>query len=185
MQIIPQITYISVLTPIKSIKKRNAAFHQLDDQFKRLEIAWDALQLIVNGYISRHSYSYWDNKLFSLEDASSSAELFQKNLLNDDKIMGCKVCQRGLLMLSTIRMGNRIKPGTNETSCGSYKNIQGFSMTSMEKQENYYEGFSSAEYKNQHPYRYGTLEMKANILCNILVNGDFNEKDFTDYLKVD
>ena len=183
-KIIPLITYKSVLSRYKNIEKRNQAFWKLDVQSRRLEIAWDALQLVINRRMRASNGCYWDSPLTELFLTSRNAEELQLNFILPP-YDSCKVCQRGLLMVSRIRLGNRINPSTFITDAHSVMQGDadvdkgGFSIQSFRKMEKEYE---MNAYK--HPYPKNTDEKLANICCNILVNGDFNCKDRTNYLKV-
>lgn len=174
----PNIDYVSVLDGIKSISARNEAFDKLDDQSKRLEIAWDALKLTKRGIITASNGCYWGIKLGDVQFESSTSKDFQRRLNKTSNFKGCSVCARGAIMLSLIRLGNNIKPDIDYgVDNGSEQTVRGFSMQSMKNMENEYE---LSTYN--HPYRINTDEKLMNILCNVLVNGDFNTKDTTDYL---
>lgn len=173
----PNIDYVSVLDDIEDIKERNKAFDALDDQSKRLEIAWDALKLIDKRLISGSWGSYWSYDLRVLSHECRTSKQFQKELNKNSNIEGCSVCARGAVMLSLIRLGNNIKPTDQFAYDGNEGNIKGFSMKSMEQMESEYECS-----KFLHPYNTNTDEKLMNILCNVLVNGDFNPKDKTNYL---
>ena len=173
----PNIRFKSVLDPIKSISKRNKAFNELSDEGKRLEIAWDALKLVEAGRIKASYGYYWDDKLHDIAKSSDTSEEFQKKLNVQENIESCSVCARGSIMLSLIRLGNSVDPSDSWVSEGDDNNIKGFSMDSMYNMENGYE--NSRFY---HPYKCNTEEKLMNILCNVLINGDFNPKDKNDYL---
>ncbi len=176
-KITPNITFKSVLSKYTDIKQRNAHFDELDDQGKRLEIAWDALQLIINNPnitpAGQYGYRslYWSSELMDIRGD------LQKEL--NSHIPECRVCERGLIMLSTIRLGNNIGSDDSSRSMGAPTNLQGFSRFSMECMEREYERSMYFQ-----PYNSHTREKMANILCNVLVNGDFNTADKTDYLVV-
>lgn len=180
-KITPQINFKSYLQGIKDIEKRNKAFHKLTDEEKRLEIAWDSLLLIMEGSIRPAGFGknscYWDKKLFKATENLSSKEL-QKTLIERPKSQKCTVCERGITMLSTIRLGNSIDGFDNDRENGHEDNIQGFIKQDFYNMEKEYE---HSYYS--HPYKNNTLEKMANICCNVLVNGNFNTEDKTDYLK--
>lgn len=175
MTIIPNITYKSVLQPIKNIEKRNKAFHELSDEGKRLEIAWDLLQLVVGKKIGANRCGYWNNKLLRKRNSSKDSKELQEKLLYTNA--QCTVCQRGGIMLSTIRLGNKLGPDVSHISDGEKDILEGFDMVSMYMMEDEYEGGTYS-----HPYKIRTREKIANICCNILVNGDFNTLDTSNYL---
>ncbi len=177
MKIIPNIKYKSVLTGL-TIAQRNKAFDRLSDEGKRLEIAWDALQMVLNGFVKASEGCYWNNNLLKVEgDSKTLQKVF--NTKEFYKKEECEVCQRGLMMLSQVRLGNSID-STDLYRCeGSRTNIKGFDFYSFLDMEREYE----YSYFN-HPYFNNSQEKLANICCNVLVNGDFNKEDKTNYLTV-
>ena len=171
------ITYKSVLTEFTNIKERNVAFNNLDEQSQRLEIAWDALQLVLNKKVSAADGAYWGYNL-TTNTVNLNAKDTQNYLLNKLNRNNCSVCQRGLMMVSQIRLGNELcHDNDSRIISGSETNIKGFSLDDFEAMEQEYEG-----YVFEHPYDVRTEEKLANICCNVLVNGNFNTKDTTDYL---
>lgn len=167
-----KIKYKSKLYRFKNIDSRNKAFDSLSDEDKRREIAWDSLQLILSEKVSASLGEYWSNGLFSIEGDSKT---LQKILLNE--LPECRVCARGAMMLSQIRLGNSIDSSDGYREQGTDENIKGFSMNDFYNMESEYE---NCQYR--HPYNYNTDEKLANICCNIIVNGNFNTEDKTDYL---
>jgi hypothetical protein len=110
-------------------------------------------------------------------EVSSSSEELQSEML---KVKSCTVCERGLLTLAKIRIGNNVDPGLgidNISMGNKYSTREGFYFSSFKDMESEYE-----RSKYNHPYQHNTTEKMVNILCNILVNGDFNTMDKTDYL---
>lgn len=174
------ITYKSVLSKYKNIKERNKAFNNLDPQSQRLEIAWDALNLVLNQKLNASWGGYWSNRLFGMTRNLGSKEL-QEFVLEEENFKDCEVCQRGLLMISQIRLGNTLNSigySYSAYACGSEKSIKGFSLVDFIKIE--------AEYERncyETPFEVNTNQKLANICCNILVNGNFNPEDKTNYLK--
>jgi hypothetical protein len=175
MQIIPNITFKSVLQPIQNIEERNEYFNWLNDEGKRLEIAWDCLQLIVNNIVNGSYCQYWSNSLNTIKTKDSKE--FQEILNNE--LPKCYVCGRGGLMLSQIRLGNSICSDSFYRSDGNFDNIKGFDLSTFKLIEKEYE-----DIEFNHPYDKHTTEKLANIMCNILVNGNFNTQDKTNYLTV-
>jgi len=172
------ITYNSVLQPIKNVKARTEAFHKLSDEDKRREIAWDALQQVISGKFYGSAGSYWDPTLLTVVFGCDSPEEFQQNLIEFcSSESWCKVCARGAVMASTIILGNHISPKDPYFHKGNPSNVQGFNIDSMINMEKEYE---TSRY--DHPYTRNTTNKLANILCNVIVNGDFNTEDRTDYL---
>jgi hypothetical protein len=81
------------------------------------------------------------------------------------------------MMLSQIRLGNTISHRDEHRIEGSEDILKGFDMSSFEDMENEY------EYDDySHPYERRTTEKLQNICLNVIVNGDFNTEDYTDYL---
>lgn len=173
----PNIKFKSVLDGIKGIQKRNEYFDWLDDQGKRLETAWDSLKLVSRNVIHPSDGHYWDSILRTAVDGCEGSKQLQSALNNDKAIGGCSVCARGVIMLSIIRLGNSIAPSSDNISKGDESILKGFSLDSMKRMEREYE---NSYY--EHPYSTNTREKLMNILCNVLVNGDFNINDKTDYL---
>lgn len=171
------IEYKSVLTGIKNIKKRNEVFNNLDKQSQRMEIAWDCLNLLLSKTINASDGHYWSYDLKEIAYYSEDSKEFQKSLNDKNAIKGCKVCARGAMMLSQIRLGNEIDPEIYGYDRGTLDIIKGFSHEDFLDMENTYERGSDSL-----PYEPNTEENLANICCNILVNGDFNKRDKTDYL---
>jgi len=175
----PNITFKSLLQPIKDIKKRNEYFEYLSKEGKLLEIVWEALQMIVQEtiraygpYNSRH---YINTNVLNMMRKSESADKLQKNLLELDN---CTVCARGGIMIARIRVGNKLEPNNSCIEDGSKNNTSDFiEYYNLEEIEQEFE-FSTYE----HPYEPRTNEKLMNIYCNILVNGYFNTDDKTDYL---
>lgn len=190
MKIIPNIKYKSVLQGIKNIKERNKAFDALDEQSQRMEIAWDTLQLITSNKVEGSIGSYWDRGLLNLQgdirdevddgiiSEEKGSKEFQETLIK--KLPeSCKVCARGGVMLSLIRLGNKISPIEFHAPKGDRDIIRAFDMDSMYAMESEYE---RSNYN--HPYLHNSTEKLANIYCNVLVNGFFNTKDKSNYLIV-
>lgn len=164
----------SQLTSIKNIEKRNAAFEALSDEDKRKEIAWDALKLITMGIVSASYGHYWNNYLLSLEHTN-----LQKLLVDEKKLpKDCEVCVRGAIMLSQIRLGNCIGSDDEDRSNGDPANLKGFPYCSMKVLESEFEND-----KYGTPYGSNTTAKIANLMCNIIVNGNFDSNDHTDYLE--
>ena len=185
IKIVPQIKFKSVLSKYpntnEGIKERNEHFDSLSDEGKRLEIAWDGLQLVLNNQVFASHGSYWNLALTSIQLNSRSSSEFQKKLigLEEDKYF-CRVCQRGLMMLSQIRLGNKLDQNDREIDCGHPSNLRGFSILSMERMEWEYEDSYYA-----HPFSHNTEAKLANICCNVLINGDFNTRDKNEYIKIE
>jgi len=169
------IDYKSVLIGL-TIKAKNIAFNNLSPEIQRLEIAWDALNLVLSETLKPSNGCYWNYNLREIggDDKNLQKTLNAKSFYREND---CYVCQRGLMMVSQIRLGNSISSGDDTRESGSADNIKGFSIYSFIKMETEYEKCAYG-----HPYDSNTKEKMANICCNILVNGDFNTKDETDYL---
>jgi len=142
-----------------------------------LEIAWDALKLLEGKVISASFGCYWGIELGRIQRNSLSPKQFFKALNINKNIQGCQVCARGSIMLSTIRLGNTIDPDDYHADKGDRENVQGFDYADLINMEGEYEDSSFF-----HPYYYRSDEKLMNILCNVLINGNFNTLDDTDYL---
>lgn len=189
---VPNVTYKSVLTKYRNIKKRNEVFNNLDNETKRREIAFDALKLllaetivpaggIVNG--ERLLRSYMDITLCNMIDYSSTSSELQEKFTTLKPKQQCVVCARGGLMLSQIRLGNSLciseKIDKDDIIMGEIWTIKGFTKSTFQLIEDVY------EYSNI-PYHARTVESLMNIFCNIIINGDYiyvNTIDRVDYLK--
>jgi hypothetical protein len=171
------IEYKSKFSRIKNIEKRNKAFNNLSDEDKRKEIAWDALQLVLNDTVKPANGYYWSPNIYNIRLSLNIGDSkgLQEALLN---VPECSVCARGAVMLSQIRLGNELAPEIAHIDRGGSYILKGFSIYSMEEMEREYE---HSDY--YHPYICNTKEKLVNILCNVIANGDFNNEDNTDYIK--
>lgn len=177
----PNITYKSLLSGVRGINKRNEMYNSLTNQQKRREIAWDVIVLLQKGMIEGSDGSYWDNNLEDLyETSKNSKEVFRRfNKLEHT----CEVCARGAIMLSTIRLGNTYGPEEYGSAyCVHDGTIDGRSLTcfSVESLRNMELEYEFNQFK--HPYFANTDNKLMNIMCNIVVNGDFNTSDKTNYV---
>ena len=177
----PNITYKSLLSGIRGINKRNEVYKSLTEEQQRKEIAWDVIMLLQKGMIEASDGCYWDNDLEDLyETSEDSKEVFRRfNKLEHT----CEVCARGAIMLSTIRLGNTYGPEEYENAYCVHDGVMDgrsltcFSVASLRNMELEYE---YNEFKHS-PFN-NTDEKLMNIMCNIIVNGDFNTSDKTDYV---
>lgn len=197
-----KIKYKSVLSRIKNIEKRNIAFDALSDEDKRKEVAWDALQLILNdnikGSLITDKFRYWSSNLTDIDGVDSKD--FQLKLVKKLPER-CNVCARGAVMLSCIRLGNSIDAGsysrTNGLDSMDKSIAKGFSTESLLLMERVYENSPIGDYEHL-PYVKGSdltcnsikvreqrTKLLANILCNVIVNGYFNIDDCGNYLILD
>jgi hypothetical protein len=179
-------------TQLKGItSKKNTLYQTLTPRNKRREIALDALNLIIKdrirpagGHHKGETFrnGYWVNwELNNLAIKSLNPKNFQKNLL-ENLPQTCEVCERGMLMISKIRIGNTISPTDVGTSDGSKGAAKPFTQEELEDMENIYEG-NCFEY--DYPYKSNTLRNMANNLCVIIDKGKFTKEDArTDYLKL-
>ncbi len=176
--------YKSVLSHIKDIKERNRVFDSLDDKTKRREVCWDALQLVLNDSVRAAAGIYWSG---SIEHIDGDSKELQEEL--NYNLPHCRVCARGAVMLSTIRLGNSIDASSYGKNNGINRYgdsiAKGFSTTTLLKMENIYENWITDESED---FKRPDLEerselMLANVLCNVIVNGDYNTEDDTIYVK--
>lgn len=185
------IPYKSVLTGMK-LEERNVAFNALDRETQRKEIALDALNLVLSKQVHAAEGAYWGHQLHCINEPDS--KLFQDILVN--KLPECDVCQRGLFMLSQIRLGNELCSDTEDVCEGNSNNVKGFDMGDFYGMESEYEGETESgddEYLNDDnnpsedeslPYNRHSWQKLANICCNVLSNGNFDAEDKTDFLKL-
>lgn len=173
------IIYTSLLVNYIAIEQHNEIFNNLPDIDKRREIAWDALQLVLGGFIEAAHCEYWSRPLKQFKGDSKALQLkFNNNEFL--KFNDCRCCQRGLMMLSQIRLGNSIDGDDSERDSGEFHvkvNVKGFGRKSFLNMEKDYEDNSFLT-----PYGRRTNEKLANICCNVIVNGDYNSEDKNDYL---
>lgn len=173
---IERIPFRSELVKYRNIETRNGIFNKLKNEAKRKEIAYDALKLILNEQIQASWGCYWDDRLCNIKNSCTNSKELQKGLVNLPT--GCEVCQRGLMMVSQIRLGNDVDPDGGNVSNGDENNIKGFSIYKFNEMEGEYE-----HNRYYHPYDQNTNQKLANICCNVIANGNFNRFDKTDYLK--
>ena len=184
----------SKLVDIIDIEERNKAFHKLSKPDQRREIAYDQFNLLFSRPSYRGSRSrYWTDRLH-LKCRSREAKDLQEILLKESTFNGCSVCARGAVMVSQIRLGNKLSTNryaVNAISCGIVSDRQSyweptkvqslstaFTIDMMETMENEYE-YSTYET----PYKNNTKKKLMNIMLNIIANGVFKTTDRTDYLK--
>lgn len=171
--LIKRIPFNSVLVNIEDIEKRNEAFHGLPNESKRQEIMYDLLSIIFAEKVTGSDGCFWSNELMEIY-AIDSLE-FQKILLN--QLPTCQVCVRGGAMLSQIRLGNKIGSDEIFRDEGRKDIIEGFDYVDFSIMEEEYENKECG-----HPYESNSTEKLANIACNVINNGNFDTRDYTDYL---
>lgn len=111
--------------------------------------------------------SYWISRYGK---NTTTPKEFQECLLDIKK---CTVCARGGIMISTIRLGNTLDPTDRWIAKGTKSNQKHFSIEKMKLMETMYENTNI-------PFRRNSIESLANIMCNIIANGDykFNTVDY-------
>jgi len=186
-----KVPYKSVLSRYTNIKNRNKAFHKLDDETMRKEIAYDALILTLRGEISASQGYYWGTKLSAIirDNRQKDAEEFQKCLLNLPQ--DCEVCARGAMMVSQIRLGNQLTADENYIDKGNDDIVKGFTMTNFYDMENCYEldkssvflGVLSESTQWLDSRQRKRLYRLVNICLNVLTNGNFDEDSAIDYIQ--
>lgn len=181
-----QIPFQSKIQPIKNIAERNLAFQQLSDDEKRREIAYDLLVLVLMNDVRPAWSAYWEGYFLSTARECNTAKELQDHLNKLGVNRGvnkyeCIVCARGGMMLSQIRLGNRVSPTHSELTSGSKDIVDGFSMESFCNMETIYEGYASAD-TDEHPFSMNTHARLVNICLNVIVNGDFHIEDHTNYV---
>lgn len=181
------IPYTSILIGINDIETRNKAFNALDKETQRKEIALDSLQLVLTSQVSANDGGYWDGSLYAIKEPNS--KLYQQILIN--KLPKCEVCQRGLMMLSQIRLGNELASNDISVYCGNDDNIKGFSIDDFQNMEAEFEGDTQNHYDDEGfridqslPYEQHSWQKLANICCNVIANGNFVIDDENDYLQI-
>jgi hypothetical protein len=170
------IPYTSKIQHIKDLKERNRAFDALSASNKRREIAYDAALLVMQGHVDTSYGFYWDRNFSNkVEHLKSASEL--QEFLNHPKNLQCAVCQRGLLMISQIRLGNKLEPTRYNLACGEPGILQGFKIGDFEEMESSFENNAFGII-----YESNSQEHMLNICCNVIKNGNFQSNDKTDYL---
>ncbi len=177
---IRKVPYKSLLSRFRNIENKNKKFLSLDKETQRREIAYDGLKLMLGtGLSNSTSWEYWSSNLKDPARSTKNAKQLQEFMLDERNLNNCQVCQRGLTMVSIIRLGNNISPSDYSIYDGDPTNVVGFSMDDMESMENVYEGFV---FSRQVPHLSKSKSRLANILCNVIQNGNFVSLDFTDYI---
>jgi hypothetical protein len=181
--------FVSKLTGIKDIGERNKAFHRLGKEQKRKELAWDSLNLLIRKKLKspgKRSH-YWPMRLENIDIPDSKK--FQEKIVDivENGQHSCTVCARGAIMVSTVRLGNKISGNTFLRYSGQPRILQGFTLTDMKRMEDNYENYTVIWLSGKDvrfPYKRQTTKRLANIFCNVLANGNFKLTDLTDYLKL-
>ncbi len=158
-----------------TVAQKNKQFKELSTPDQKREIALDGLKLIIKNKISpagREGMShYWGSSgLRDHRQHARNSKDFQKRLLTELP-EACEVCERGLIMLSKIRVANTIDPcgDAHNISSGSNGLQKPFTFDEMEDMETVYENGSTITY----PYQNNTLKNMANNLCVIIDKGKF------------
>lgn len=167
----------------KSIKRNNETFHSLDRDSQKKEIALDVLSMIASDTMVGSHDSYWDTILYKNAKKITSASKLQKELRN---VESCSVCARGAMMLSTIRVGNKLKYTYGEEGLidGNNHTQKHFDYGEYSDMENVYEDYANTRQEYDIPYDRQSTECLANIFLQVMHTGTFvigeaNE----DYLK--
>lgn len=174
------IPFKSKLARLK-VEKRNEKFKNLNEVEQRREVAYDALNLVLKKKVAAAAGFYWSDSIHTLTKNCSSSKLQSRLLESLPKQNECAVCQRGLIMLSMIRVSDGLNSfrGTDGLSQGIDQSMRkSFSYDSFEDMEQEYENSMFS-----HPYLKKSTHKLANICCNIIANGNFDHMDATDYLR--
>lgn len=159
-----------------TISKRNKAFNNMTPEEQRREIAYDGLLLVITGQAQASHGAYWSSSLDRVADRTETSAELQKALCN--KLPKCEVCQRGLFMLSQIRLGNSVDPDDRNKDDGNEEIVKGFSMEDFRDAEREYE---HTMYRNA--FKNNTNGKLANICCNVIANGNYKKSDRKNYVK--
>lgn len=183
--------YKSQLTHIKDLKQRNKAFHALAIEDKRREMALDALTLLQSGNLVADIGFYWDSELYDL--LTDDSESTQQNFCGLNYTQ-CEVCAKGALMVSRIRLGNQISEihgyDRGHIASGNVPEFDNyFSKTVWSDIENVFEGWVKMNVdlsKDETFVIFRHAENRlVNILCNIIVNGNFDIHDKRIFLVIE
>jgi hypothetical protein len=165
-----QIPFQSKLQPIFNIAERNIAFQQLTDEEKRREISYDLLILLLHNDIQPSWGAYWDGYFADAASNTKTPEELQNHLLRLGKNRGvdlfeCKVCARGGMMLSQIRLGNHVDPEADKLDSGSEDILDGFTVDEFLDMEHVFEGHDY-KFVKLHPFKMNTQARLVNICLN-------------------
>jgi hypothetical protein len=180
---INQIPFTSKLSRFRNLERRNKAFHALTPRQQRREIAYDALILLLTKKLYPAGYghtdkNYWGGSLDKIVAPIRTSAQLQRAFC-DSLNRNCQVCQRGALMVSQIRLGNQVDPLNDYyMDCGDATLVKGFSLSDFKMMEKVYEGHLTLG-----PYSRNTPEKMANILCNVISNGNYLRHDERDFVK--
>lgn len=177
----------SVLQDITNIQARNVAFHKLDAETQRKEIAYDLYKLVMAGFVHNSYCSYWSGTfLRKTNDLRTPTELHEylNTIADGDHTNHCAVCVRGGMMLSQIRLGNTLSPDDFSLTDGSATNLMGFTYQEFVDMEDLYEGRASVSnpYILEHPFEANSKYRLLNICLNVMVNGQFIISDVNNYV---
>ena len=182
-----KLRYRSQLKGIKDQKEKNETFHSLPIADRRREIALDALEMLHLEHISAAHGTYWTENLIDTAKSCETSIELQKNLLDKNTYnSNCRVCVRGAMMLSTIRLGNKIDPLNRSLSSGCSNSQKHFTARMYHDMEDVYEGtyfFYTSEDIDILPYRLRSNENLANVFLQVVQTGAFKYDDRVDYLK--
>lgn len=100
-----------------TLAKRNKVFDSLSEEDKRKEIAFDGLNLVITGQVGAAKGTYWSGAIYDIVVPLKTSKQLQE-ALNLNLSEDCRVCQRGLMMISQIRLGNSVRPDDVDVDCG-------------------------------------------------------------------
>lgn len=189
-----KLPYKTKLKRIKNIARRNKKFESLKPSEQRMEIALDIITSLNDEVIIASDRSeYWSPFLIHIGVNASNPEDLQKKLLNLPKVkdtndhsgyhggqQSCRVCARGAMMLSTIRLGNTLDPREGDLPSGNSDNQKYFDYYEFKDMESVFESHFEGYYDSN------TDECLANIFLQIIFNNgkEYNPNDLNDYLSI-
>jgi hypothetical protein len=173
-----KIPFTSQLQDVKDLDERNKLFAAMTKLQQRKEIAYDGILAVLAEQVAASYGAYWrDSLIRKFEDSHDSKDL-QKNFCDIPAGASCELCQRGLVMLSRIRLGNSVDPNKYSGRQVSNAGVQdSFSEHVLLKMEYEFESNTHA-----HPYGTNSNRKLINTMCNVLANGTFRTSDRTDYI---
>jgi len=176
------LNYKSKLDQFKNIDKKNEAFHALSKLERRMEIALDIIGLLELDHIIPAGGGYWSSPLKLGKQKCNTPTELQQFTLNTERYSGCHVCARGAMMLSTIRLGNKLEPNAYGITDGNDSTQNHFPESIYSTMENVYEDAFNSYSK---PYKANSPECLANIFLQVIQReGKYALSNKTDYLKI-
>lgn len=184
------IPFESALSRCRTISGRNKKFNALSNQDQHKEIAYEAIKLYLYDIYMPTGGTYWsDNIKWSVKekvDNETDSKKLQAGVLsvvkmrNERDIGRCEVCARGGLALSEILIGNNVSAAHVFSDALDYV-ADGRGHNSVISMDTLSHAESAFEWGSGCDTMYKEFEDDAirfvMIMCNIIVNGRFDEHE--------